>query len=72
MRPPLKHPFTEWRDMATRRLLGAIKEADVHPDVDVEAVAHSLVSFFVGTRVVGRSSNSSPASPAGWPRCGTS
>ncbi|WP_328432235.1 ScbR family autoregulator-binding transcription factor [Streptomyces sp. NBC_00453] len=55
VRPPLKHPFTEWRDMATRRLLGAIKEADVHPDVDVEAVAHSLVSFFVGTRVVGRS-----------------
>lgn len=55
VRPPLKHPFTEWRDMATRRLLGAIKEADVHPDADVEAVAHSLVSFFVGTRVVGRS-----------------
>ncbi|MGW1744085.1 ScbR family autoregulator-binding transcription factor [Streptomyces sp. NPDC002092] len=55
VRPPLQHPFTEWRDIATRKLLGAVKESDVHPDIDVDAVAHSLVSFFVGTRVVGRS-----------------
>ncbi|MFI7405125.1 ScbR family autoregulator-binding transcription factor [Streptomyces sp. NPDC049541] len=55
VRPPLRHPFTEWRDLATRKLLGAVKESDVHPDIDVDAVAHSLVSFFVGTRVVGRS-----------------
>ncbi|MFD8999987.1 ScbR family autoregulator-binding transcription factor [Streptomyces sp. NPDC059582] len=55
VRPPLPHPFTEWLDLVTRRLLGAVREADVHPDVDVDAVAHSLVSFFVGTRVVGRS-----------------
>ncbi|WP_405868232.1 MULTISPECIES: ScbR family autoregulator-binding transcription factor [unclassified Streptomyces] len=55
VRPPLEHPFTEWRDIASRKLLGAIKESDVHPDVDVDAVAHSLVSFFVGTRVVGHS-----------------
>ncbi|MFF4252513.1 ScbR family autoregulator-binding transcription factor [Streptomyces sp. NPDC001663] len=55
VRPPLTHPFTEWRDIAGRKLLGAIKESDVHPDIDVDAVAHSLVSFFVGTRVVGRS-----------------
>ncbi|MER5600879.1 ScbR family autoregulator-binding transcription factor [Streptomyces sp. NPDC002265] len=55
VRPPLSHPFTEWLDMITRRLLGAVRESDVHPDVDVNAVAHSLVSFFVGTRVVGRS-----------------
>lgn len=55
VRPPLSHPFTEWLDLVTRRLLGAVRESDVHPDVDVDAVAHSLVSFFVGTRVVGRS-----------------
>jgi len=55
VRPPLRHPFTEWLDIASRRLLGAIKESDLHPDTDIEAVAHSLVCFFVGTRVVGRS-----------------
>ncbi|MFE7976036.1 ScbR family autoregulator-binding transcription factor [Streptomyces shenzhenensis] len=55
VRPPLRHPFTEWLELATRKLLGAVKESDVHPDVDVEAVAHSLVCFFVGTRVAGRS-----------------
>jgi AcrR family transcriptional regulator len=54
VRPPLRHPFTEWLDIITTRLLGAVKESDLHPDIDVEAVAHSLVSFFVGTRVVGR------------------
>ncbi|MEU1304933.1 ScbR family autoregulator-binding transcription factor [Streptomyces shenzhenensis] len=55
VRPPLRHPFTEWLELATRKLLGAVKESDVHPDVDVEAAAHSLVCFFVGTRVAGRS-----------------
>ncbi|AZS84367.1 ScbR family autoregulator-binding transcription factor [Streptomyces griseoviridis] len=55
VRPPLTHPFTEWRDIAARRLHGAMKESDIHPDIDVEAVAHALVSWFVGTRVVGRS-----------------
>ncbi|MXM66503.1 TetR family transcriptional regulator [Streptomyces sp. HUCO-GS316] len=55
VRPPLRHPFAEWLDIAYRRLLGAVRESDLHPDTDVEAVAHSLVCFFVGTRVVGRS-----------------
>ncbi|MEW2045537.1 TetR/AcrR family transcriptional regulator [Streptomyces sp. NBC_00377] len=55
VRPPLPHPFVELLDLITRRLVGALKESDLHPDVDVEAVAHSLVCFFVGTRVVGRS-----------------
>jgi AcrR family transcriptional regulator len=55
VRPPLTHPFTELLDLATRRLLGAVKEFDLHPDADVEAVAHSLVCFFVGTRLAGRS-----------------
>lgn len=55
VRPPLPHPFTEWLEIATRKLLGAVKESDVHPDIDIDAVAHSLVSFFVGTRVMGRS-----------------
>lgn len=55
VRPPLTHPFTEWRDIAGRKLHGAMKESDIHPDIDVEAVAHALVSWFVGTRVVGRS-----------------
>ncbi|MDU0300192.1 ScbR family autoregulator-binding transcription factor [Streptomyces sp. PAL114] len=53
-RPPLSHPFTEWLDIVTARLEGAVEESDVHPDVDIDAVAHSLVCFFVGTRVVGR------------------
>ncbi|MBT3166074.1 TetR/AcrR family transcriptional regulator [Streptomyces sp. Vc74B-19] len=53
-RPPLSHPFTEWLDLVTARLEGAVEESDVHPDVDIDAVAHSLVCFFVGTRVVGR------------------
>ncbi|WP_371668508.1 TetR/AcrR family transcriptional regulator [Streptomyces sp. NBC_00289] len=55
VRPPLRHPFTEWLDIASRRLIGAVKESDLHPDTDVEAVAHSLICFFVGTRVVSRS-----------------
>ncbi|MEU6067899.1 MULTISPECIES: ScbR family autoregulator-binding transcription factor [Streptomyces] len=55
VRPPLRHPFAEWLDLATRKLLGAVKESDVHPDIDIDAVAHSLVYFFVGTRVAGRS-----------------
>ncbi|MFI7409471.1 ScbR family autoregulator-binding transcription factor [Streptomyces sp. NPDC049627] len=55
IRPPLRHPFNELLDIATRKLHGAAKESDIHPDVDVEAAAHSLVCFFVGTRVVGRS-----------------
>ncbi|MFI1163558.1 ScbR family autoregulator-binding transcription factor [Streptomyces sp. NPDC020801] len=54
VRPPLRHPFTEWLEIATRKLLGAVRESDVHPDVDVHAVAHSLVCFFVGTRVASR------------------
>jgi len=55
VKAPLQHPFTEWLDIASRKLLGAVKESDVHPDVDIDAAAHSLVCFFVGTRVVGRS-----------------
>ncbi|MCF3135994.1 ScbR family autoregulator-binding transcription factor [Streptomyces olivochromogenes] len=54
VRPPLRHPFTEWLDLTNRKLSGAVKESDVHPDIDIEAVAHSLVCFFVGTRVAGR------------------
>ncbi|MFH8801378.1 ScbR family autoregulator-binding transcription factor [Streptomyces sp. NPDC017936] len=54
-RTPVPHPFTEWLDLVSRRLTAAVKESDIHPDVDVDAVAHSLVCFFVGTRVVGRS-----------------
>jgi AcrR family transcriptional regulator len=55
VRPPLKHPFSDWLDLSTRKLLAAVRESDVHPDVDVAAAAHSLVYFFVGTRVAGRS-----------------
>ncbi|AWW37019.1 ScbR family autoregulator-binding transcription factor [Streptomyces cadmiisoli] len=54
VRPPLPHPFTEWREIVSRRLLGAVKESDIHPDVDIDVVTHSLVSFFVGIRVTGR------------------
>ncbi|KOG27889.1 ScbR family autoregulator-binding transcription factor [Streptomyces resistomycificus] len=54
VRAPLRHPFTEWLDIASRRLLGAVKESDLHPDTDVDAAAHSLVCSFVGTRVVSR------------------
>ncbi|AKN72215.1 MULTISPECIES: ScbR family autoregulator-binding transcription factor [Streptomyces] len=55
VRPPLRHPFTEWLDFATRKFTGAVREADVHGDLDTGAVAHSLVCFFIGTRVAGRS-----------------
>ncbi|MFE9452262.1 ScbR family autoregulator-binding transcription factor [Streptomyces sp. NPDC006739] len=55
VRPPLRHPFTEWLEFAGRKLGGAVRESDLHPDTDVGAVAHSLVCFFVGTRVAGRS-----------------
>lgn len=55
VRPPLPHPFTEWLELASRKLTGAVREADVHPDIDVDAVAHTLVGFFVGIRVLGRS-----------------
>ncbi|GGM11597.1 TetR family transcriptional regulator [Streptomyces fumigatiscleroticus] len=63
VRPPLRHPFREWLDIATARLLGAVKESDVHPDVDVDAVAHFLVCSFVGTRVVGRALEPLPRQP---------
>ncbi|MBJ6643120.1 TetR family transcriptional regulator [Streptomyces sp. BSE7F] len=53
-RPPLSHPFTEWLDIVSARLAAAVEEADVHPDADIDVVAHSLVCFFVGTRVVVR------------------
>ncbi|MFH8439918.1 ScbR family autoregulator-binding transcription factor [Streptomyces sp. NPDC018026] len=52
VRPPLPHPFTEWREMAGARLLGAVRQSDVHPDIDVDSVAHTLVCSVVGTRVV--------------------
>ena len=55
VRPPLRHPYTEWLDFATLKFSGAVKEADVHTEIDVGVVAHSLVCFFVGTRVAGRS-----------------
>ncbi|EST34598.1 ScbR family autoregulator-binding transcription factor [Streptomyces roseochromogenus] len=55
VRPPLRHPFTEWLEFATRKFTAAVRESDVHSDLDVGVVAHSLVSFFVGTRVAGRS-----------------
>ncbi|MEU6477622.1 ScbR family autoregulator-binding transcription factor [Streptomyces sp. NPDC047017] len=54
VRPPLRHPFTEWRDIAAVRLHGAIRESDVRADTDVEAVAHSLVSCFIGTAITGK------------------
>ncbi|MGW3972217.1 ScbR family autoregulator-binding transcription factor [Streptomyces ardesiacus] len=52
VRPPLRHPFTEWREIATSRLLNAVRQSDVHPDIDVDSVAHTLVCSVVGTRVV--------------------
>ncbi|CCK26657.1 transcriptional regulator [Streptomyces davaonensis JCM 4913] len=55
VRAPMQHPFSEWLEIASRKLLGAVKESDLHPDVDIDAAAHSLVCFFVGTRTVGRS-----------------
>ncbi|MDF3298501.1 ScbR family autoregulator-binding transcription factor [Streptomyces tropicalis] len=54
VRAPLRHPFTEWLEIATRKLHGAVRESDLHAEVDVQAVAHSLVCFFVGTRIAGR------------------
>ncbi|MDT0611567.1 ScbR family autoregulator-binding transcription factor [Streptomyces lancefieldiae] len=53
VRPPLPHPFTEWREIAASRLLDAVRQSDVHPDIDVDSVAHTLVCSIVGTRVVG-------------------
>ncbi|MER7194796.1 ScbR family autoregulator-binding transcription factor [Streptomyces flaveolus] len=53
VRPPLPHPFTEWREVATSRLLNAVRQSDVHPDIDVGSVAHALVSSVVGNCLVG-------------------
>ncbi|MFI8951602.1 ScbR family autoregulator-binding transcription factor [Streptomyces sp. NPDC053750] len=53
VRPPLPHPFTEWRETATSLLLNAVRQSDIHPDIDVDSVAHTLVSSVVGTCVVG-------------------
>lgn len=52
VRPPLPHPFTEWREIATTRLMNAVRQSDVHPDIDVDSAAHTLVCSIVGTRVV--------------------
>ncbi|MET7614615.1 ScbR family autoregulator-binding transcription factor [Streptomyces seoulensis] len=54
MRPPLRHPFTEWLEFTSRKLHGAVRDCDVHAELDAGIVAHSLVCFFVGTRVAGR------------------
>ncbi|MEN3586104.1 ScbR family autoregulator-binding transcription factor [Streptomyces sp. ZYX-F-203] len=54
VRPPLTHPYTEWMELASTRLSRAMDTADLHPDVDVDAVSHALVASFVGTDVVGR------------------
>ncbi|MET9773601.1 ScbR family autoregulator-binding transcription factor [Streptomyces sp. NPDC006367] len=54
VRPPLPHPFTEWMDIATTRLLEAVRQADLRPEADAESVAHTIVCSFVGARVVGR------------------
>jgi AcrR family transcriptional regulator len=51
--PGLPHPFTQCMVTASRRLREAVKEADVHPDVDIEGAAHTLVAALVGIRVVG-------------------
>jgi len=48
-------PIIRAGQIITRKLLGAAREYDIQPDVDVHAVAHSMVCFFVGTRVAGRS-----------------
>ncbi|MYS69770.1 TetR/AcrR family transcriptional regulator, partial [Streptomyces sp. SID5926] len=53
VRPPLPHPFTDWREIATSRLLDAVRQSDLHQDIDVDSVAHTLVSSVVGTCVVG-------------------
>ncbi|MFJ7769524.1 ScbR family autoregulator-binding transcription factor [Streptomyces sp. NPDC097107] len=53
VRPPLPHPFTEWREIASSRLVDAVRQSDLHPDIDVDSVAHTLVCSIVGTRVVG-------------------
>ncbi|MDQ0993679.1 ScbR family autoregulator-binding transcription factor [Streptomyces sp. V3I7] len=55
VRPPLTHPFLDALDLTTRKLRAALRESDLHPDIDVDAAAHALVCFFVGTRVAGRS-----------------
>jgi AcrR family transcriptional regulator len=51
--PAFPHPFSQCLDLTTRRLHAAVRETDLHPDIDVDAAAHSLVSSLVGTRVVG-------------------
>ena len=53
IRPPLPHPFTEWVDIASSRLLDAVGQGDLHPEIDVQSVAHTIVCSFVGSRVVG-------------------
>ncbi|MFF7448021.1 MULTISPECIES: ScbR family autoregulator-binding transcription factor [unclassified Streptomyces] len=53
--PELPHPFTQCLAIATHRLRDAVNESDLHPDIDVDAAAHSLVCSLVGTRVVGHS-----------------
>ncbi|WP_440581089.1 ScbR family autoregulator-binding transcription factor [Streptomyces sp. PT19] len=62
VRPLLPHPFTEWREAATARLLNAVRQSDVHRDIDVGSVADALVSSVVGICVVG-----SALEPAGPP-----
>ncbi|MGW0814389.1 ScbR family autoregulator-binding transcription factor [Streptomyces viridiviolaceus] len=54
VRPPLRHPFAEWRDLTSSRLRGAVEEHDVHSDTDVDSAAHTLVCSLVGTGVVSR------------------
>ncbi|MEU6371883.1 ScbR family autoregulator-binding transcription factor [Streptomyces sp. NPDC046909] len=51
--PAFPHPFAQCLELSTRRLHGAVKEADLQPDIDVDAAAHSLVCSLVGTRIVG-------------------
>ncbi|MEU9602773.1 ScbR family autoregulator-binding transcription factor [Streptomyces sp. NPDC048109] len=62
VQPLMPHPFTEWREVATARLLSAVRQSDVHPDIDVGSVADTLVSSVVGICAVGNA-----LEPAGRP-----
>lgn len=49
-----QNPFRDWIGIATSKLDSAVAESDVRSGIDTASVAHAIVCFFVGSRLVGQ------------------
>jgi AcrR family transcriptional regulator len=50
----MPNPFRDWIGVAANKLDCAVSESDVCATIDTRSVAHAIVCFFVGSRLVGQ------------------